>query len=887
MRKLRTVLLSESEPVAVSVSEWTARRSSTRLRSWLPLAAGIRIPLLAVLLLAASSLHAAPATGLRIHAQSQPGDFPLVQSSHAAEFVIGASDFRVVSIAVNDLAVDVERVSGRKPAVHTTTAGVAGPIVLIGTLGRAPAIDALVAAGRLDVAALRGAWETFLIATVINPLPGAKSGLVIVGSDRRGTAFGVYELSQAIGVSPWYWWADVAPAHRDALFVAAGTHRLGPPSVKYRGIFINDEDWGLQPWAAQTFEPEHGGIGPKTYAKVFELLLRLKANTLWPAMHACTKPFNSFPENAALADDYAIVMGSSHAEPMLRNNVSEWPHDRAADYNYVTNRDGVRKYWEERVAANGRYENIYTVGMRGIHDSNMQGPKTDAERIQVLEQVFADQRAMLARHVRPDLEHVPQMFCAYKEVLDLYRQGLKVPDDVTIVWPDDNFGYVRSFASAEERKRSGGFGVYYHLSYLGAPLSYLWLCTTPPALVWEEMSKAYDQGAQRIWIVNVGDIKPAEIGTEFFLQMAWDINRWRRDNLPDYLAEWAGREFGAAHAREIAAIMADYYRLNYQRKPEHLQWWMPNEKPRPSPLTAEEVQQRLRAFAQLRDRAAKVRTALPAEERDAFFETVLYPVNGTALANERYFAGERVAVSGLAGAADEARAADARLKDETRIFSEQIAGGKWRGFIRVEPADDDWRSIRLAPWKIPVFPPKPEENPGTGGVIAIEADHFSQSLSRGETAAWQTVPGLGRTSEGAVAVFPTTAPNVALAKAATDAPQLDYAVNFAAAGTFTLQAYLIPTYPISGGSLRFAVALDDAPPRLIELVVNDGGAGWAQGVLDNTRIATTRLKVPTPGAHTLRVYGLEPGVVLDKLVIDCGGLQPSYLGPPETTTSDH
>jgi len=845
-----------------------------------------KIPLFGVLLLMAPSLRASPPAGPWVRAQPQAGDFPLVQSDRAADVVIGANDFKVVAIAARDLAADIVRVTGRQPAVRAATEGVAGPVVLIGTLGRAPAIDALVAAGRLDVAALRGAWETFLIATVANPLPGAKAGLVIVGSDRRGTAFGVYELSQAIGVSPWYWWADVAPAHCDALFVAAGTHRFGPPSVQYRGIFINDEDWGLQPWAAQTFEPEHGGIGPKTYAKVFELLLRLKANTLWPAMHACTKPFNSFPENAVLADDYAIVMSSSHAEPMLRNNVGEWPHDRAADYNYVTNRDGVRQYWEERVAANGRFENIYTLGMRGIHDSNMQGPKTDAERIRVLEQVFADQRAMLARHVRPDLEHVPQMFCAYKEVLNLYRQGLKVPDDVTIVWPDDNFGYVRNFASAEERKRAGGFGVYYHLSYLGSPLSYLWLETTPPALIWEEMSKAYDHGAQRIWIVNVGDIKPAEIGTEFFLQMAWDINRWRRDNLPDYLVEWATRGFGAARAREIAAIMADYYQLNYQRKPEHLQWWLPNEKPRPSPLTPAETRQRLQKFAALRDRAAKVQAALPAEQRDAFFETVFYPVNGTALANQRYFAGERAARSGLADAAEEARAADARLTDETRIFSEQIAGGKWRGFIRLEPADDDWRTMRIAPWALPQFPPTPAPADSAGGLISLEAEHFSRNIGRGEAATWQTIPGLGRTSGDSVAVFPTTAPNFELAKAATDAPQLDYAVNFAAAGTFTLQAYLIPTHPIAGGSLRFAVALDDAPPRLVELVVNDGGAGWAQGVLDNTRIATTRLKVPTPGAHTLRVYGLEPGVVLDKLVIDCGGLKPSYLGPPETTTSD-
>jgi hypothetical protein len=847
------------------------------------------------------------------------GDFILSKEGRSAAVVLESDVNQSVLRAAGDFAADVERVTGVRPQVSQATVARHGSIVFIGVLGQSSFIDGLAAAGKLDVSRVRGEWESFVVQVVDQPAPGVDCALVIAGSDRRGTIYGVYELSQAIGVSPWHWWADVAPAHRDALIVAAGTHRFGPPSVKYRGIFINDEDWGLQPWAAQTFEPEHGGIGPKTYAKVFELLLRLKANTLWPAMHACSKPFNSFPENAALADDYGIVMGSSHAEPMLRDNVGEWPHDRAADYNYVTNRDGVRKYWEDRVAANGRYENIYTIGMRGIHDSNMQGPKTDAERIRVLEQIFVDQRAMLARQVRPtnspEVGRVvpnalsgdkpdspirrigdnppylaagpPQMFCAYKEVLDLYRQGLKVPDDVTIVWPDDNFGYVRNFAAAEERNRSGGFGVYYHISYLGAPMSYLWLCTTPPALIWEEMSKAYDHGAQRLWIVNVGDIKPSEIGTEFFLQMAWDINRWRRDNLPDYLVEWATREFGAAHAKEIAGIMADYYRLNYQRKPEHLQWWLPNEKSRPSPLTVAETRQRLHALAALRDRAAKVRAALPAERRDAFFETVYYPVNGTALANERYFAGERAALFGSAGAADEARAADAQLKEETRIFSEEVAGGKWRGFMRLEPADDDWRSFRIAPWKIPAFSPKPEEKSETGGFIALEAEHFSGNLGRGEAAAWQTIPGLGRTGEGAVAVFPTTAPSVELAKAASDAPRLDYEVTFAAAGEFALQAYLIPTHPIVGSTLRFAVALDEAAPQLVELAVNDGGAEWAQGVLNNTRIVTTKLNVAKPGAHMLHVFGLEPGVVLDKLVIDCGGLVPSYLGPTEATKSGH
>ena len=870
-----------------------------------------RLPALLALLLAPAAVRAA---GALLSAAPQPGDFPLVRGGAAAPIIFSAGDARVVDLAAHDLAADIERVTGQKPVVRTDTRDLRGPAVWVGTLGKNPAIDALVDAGKLDVTALRGAWESFLIATVADPAPGVPSALVIAGSDRRGTAFGVYELSQGIGVSPWYWWADVAPARKSALAIAAGTRRFGPPSVKYRGLFINDEDWGLHVWAAKTFEPEHGGIGPKTYAKIFELLLRLKANTLWPAMHAVTKPFNSFPEDAPLADDYAIVMGPSHAEPMLRNNVGEWPHDRDADYNYLTNRDGVLKYWEERVAANGRYENFYTLGMRGIHDSAMQGPKTNPERIATLEKIFADQRALLAHHVRPDIEHVPQLFCAYKEVLPLYRGGLRVPDDVTVMFPDDNFGYIRDYPAAAERNRAGGFGVYYHLSYLGAPMSYLWLSTTPPALVWEEMTKAYDAGAQTVWIANVGDLKPAEIDTEFFFQIAWDVHRWRRDNLENFLPEWAAREFGAEHAREIGGIMAEYYRLNFQRKPEHLQWWLPKETPRASNLTAEETAERLQEFRALELRAEKVSEFISPNRRDAFFELVNYPVVGSTLANERMFLAELSENErthddpNYSKAALSAVGADRSLVRMTGFFNDRVAQGKWRELIALEPADNQWSSMRISKWKEPHWeirdqspteaidqkPPAAAEDKALpvahptshapGGFISLEAEHFSRKTDRAG-AAWEIVPGLGRTGEGSVAIFPLTAAGVAPEKIATDAPRLDYDVHFAAASELPVTVYLVPTHPLTGGALRFALALDDAPPQLVALEFKDGGAEWAQGVLNATRTVGVTLHVPSPGAHTLRVFGVDAGVVLDKIVIDCGGLLPSYLGPPETRSN--
>jgi hypothetical protein len=425
---------------------------------------------------------------------------------------VDKEDFKVARIAAECLATDVERVTGVSPALKNELRELSGPAVLIGTIGKSAAIDELIRSGKLEVKPIAGQWESFVIATVTNPAPGVSAALVIAGSDRRGTAYGVFTLSEAIGVSPWVWWADVPPQRRASLVLGATAITSLPPSVKYRGIFINDEDWGLQPWAANTFEPETGDIGPKTYAKVFELLLRLKANYIWPAMHDCTKAFNIYPRNKLVADDYAIVMGSSHCEQMLRNNVTEYDVEKYGPWDYEKNRTNILAYWQQRLEDNGKFESIYTVGMRGIHDSGMPGGGDTQQKVARLQRVIADQRELIAKAINPDPASVPQIFCPYKEVLTLYQNGLNVPEDVALVWPDDNHGYIRQLSSPAEQKRRGGSGVYYHISYWGAPEDYLWLCTTPPALIWEEMHKACEHGARSVWVVNVGDIKPAEIG---------------------------------------------------------------------------------------------------------------------------------------------------------------------------------------------------------------------------------------------------------------------------------------------------------------------------------------------------------------------------------------
>ncbi|HYG22315.1 MAG TPA: glycosyl hydrolase 115 family protein [Verrucomicrobiae bacterium] len=809
---------------------------------------------------AAVSFTAPAADAPRASSQRvQPADFPLVASNHAAVIVIDEADAKVVRIAAALLAADIQSVTGLLPLVTNDIPESASSLVVIGTIGSCRHVDDLVSRQKFDMEGIRGGWERFKIGTVEQPFPGVAKALVIAGSDRRGAAYGVVSLSESMGVSPWHWWSDVTPSPRTNVFVSADSFVSREPSVRYRGFFINDEDWGLQPWAARTFEGgsnEVKDIGPKTYAKVFELLLRLKANTLWPAMHACTKPFNYYPANRQLADDYAIVMGSSHAEPMLRNNVGEWTAP-PAEYNYQTHSNQVREYWETRVRENGRFENIYTLGMRGIHDSRMQGPRGRGEQVQLLQQIFSDQRALLARHVSSDVDSVPQVFCAYKEVLDVYRGGLKVPDDVTIMFPDDNFGYIRTFATAQERQRRGGAGVYYHISYLGRPLSYLWLCTTPPALIWAEMTRAYEHGAQRMWIVNVGDIKPAEIGTEFFLKLAWDVQQWREDTVNQFLAGWAAREFGQDAAPETAAIMEQFYRLNHQRKPEHLQWWLPNEEPRPSPWSNRVIAERLAAFDDLVERVEALARRIPKSKHDAFFQLVRYPVAGSALANRRYFLGER----GLS----EAERADAELRELTRVYNEEIAGGKWHGFMRLEPADNEWRGMRISRWQSRQWRSLDFTNEPTSAPIVIEAEQFS-TQRKGPSGEWRTIGGLGPSGDS-VSLFPVTAPSVPLTNVSTHAPRLTYGLEMKFAGEVDVTVWLVPTFPVSGSTLRIAMAAGDETPRVLEAARRDGTAEWSAGVLNAAVPVKTRLTVPQPGRTPLHLYGIDPGVVVDRIEV--------------------
>lgn len=650
--------------------------------------------------------------------------FPLVEAGAAPAIFVSAGDAPVVEIAANAFAGDVERVSGVRPRVSQGAPGGQNAI-LAGTIGGSPLIDRLIAEGRLSVDAVKGQSEAYTIAVVENPVPGVARALVVAGADRRGTAYGIFRLSEQIGVSPWVWWAEATPDRRATLTLDAKTIVQGSPSVRYRGIFLNDEDWSLRPWA--TANDPSGDIGPATHAHIFELLLRLRANFLWPAMHKVTSAFNQVQGNAEMADRYAIVMGASHAEPMLRNNVAEWNFEQRGEFNFAKNRLNIVQYWRDRVRANHQYENVYTVGMRGIHDSPAE-MNQGSDGVRLLEQVVADQRNLL-KEVGKDPAAVPQVFVPYKEVLDIYRKGMKVPDDVTLGWVDDNYGYIRQLSTKAEQKRSGGAGVYYHISYWGVPNDYLWLDSTPPALIGEEMGKAYATNARRLWVLNVGDLKPGEKGINYFMDLAYDFEGTSKLGQRGWLKRWAETTFGPGQADAIAALLGDYYRLNFARKPEHMGWNTAETAPRPtefSPVAyGDEAGIRSAEFRALDERAEAIAAQLPEEKREGFYHLVLYPVRGSALMNAKMLGADRsflYAHQGRASAnlyADSAAEAYRGIKKATVVYN-ATGNGKWAQFMHDEPR---YQSVFNMP---PVGRVTPLAHPGLGVAVEGAVDAWTQ-----------------------------------------------------------------------------------------------------------------------------------------------------------------
>jgi len=681
---------------------------------------------------------AAPA-GDRAYVTFTPAanSFPLVQNGAAAPLVVGADDWPGVLRAAGDLRADVARVTTTTPALmHTVPAS--GMAVIVGTVGHSAILDRLISSRKIDVSSIAGKWESFFLETVANPLPGIARAVVIAGSDKRGTIYGMYDLSEQIGVSPWYWWADVTPVRRALLAITPGRFEQGEPSVRYRGIFFNDERPSLTNWVRAKYgeRPDPGNpaatvpnMNSAFYSRVFELLLRLKANYLWPAMWN-----NAFaeddPDNPRLADEYGIVMGTSHQEPMLRAQ-KEWDwHQRPSfgNWNYATHPDELAAFWRDGVRARRTFENVYTIGLRGENDTPMvQGAE---QSMALLEKIVDVQRRMIADEVNPDVARVPQLWCLYKEVQGYYERGLRVPDDVTLLWAEDNWGNLRRLPTAEERKRAGGAGIYYHFDYHGGPRSYQWLNTNPIAKIWDQMSLAKTYGADRIWIVNVGHFKGYELPTEYFLRLAWNADRWTNDSATDFTRQWAAREFGAAFANGVAEIVSGYSKFNGRRKPELL------DATTYSLVDYQEAERVLAEYDALVAKAEALWNRLPADKRDAFYQLALFPAKASANLNALYVAAGRnalYAAQGRASAnsqADRVRALFQTDRDLTREF-DAIAGGKWAHFM-------DQPHIGYTSWADP-----PQDNLNAIKLISVTPP-MASSLGvavEGASAAWPGAPG--------------------------------------------------------------------------------------------------------------------------------------------------
>jgi hypothetical protein len=955
----------------------------------------------------ASSVHGG--LGLPVDLVSEKastGCFPIVASGLAAPICYDPNDYRGVIRAIGDLQADIERVTTRKPPL---SAGIASSrcILIIGTSGRSSVVDGLISSGRLDARDLKGKWESFVITTIDKPLPGVDKALVIAGSDKRGTIYGIYELSEQLGVSPWYWWADVPPRRHSEAYVVAGRYASGEPVVKYRGIFINDEEPCLGKWAREKF----GGLNSKMYAHVFELILRLRGNYLWPAMWG--KAFSEDdPESARLADEYGIVMGTSHHEPMMRAQ-AEWTKRKTSigngEWNYSTNEEGLRKFWEDGIKRNKDFENLVTIGMRGDGDEPMLKGGDMKANVGLLEKIVLDQRRILAENINHDVTKVPQIWALYKEVADYYENGMKVPDDVTLLWCDDNWGNIRRLPTPDERSRSGGAGIYYHLDYVGSPRSYKWVNTNPLPKIWEQMNMAQEYGADRVWIANVGDIKPLELPIEFFLRMAWDPKAMSREKMGDFARRWAQREFGPDNAEAIALIVTNYARFNGWRKPELLE---------PDTFSLVNFQEAQRASAEwdaIVSEAEKVNERLLPDYRDAFYELVLYPTRASAAVARMYIAAGRnqlYAAQGRASANSEAQRVRTlfQLDKELSDAYHRLGGGKWNrmmaqthiGYtswndpktnimptvIEVTPkaeaslgvavegsqsawpgnageaalppfdslgrqrrwidlfnrgssnadfsvsADKEWVRLSAASGTLTndvrvwvevnwdKFPPGRQSAVVTVSGSGVEAVNIrldatcSGKYTRqnvqayggltGPTsiaangalrntpasgARWEEIPGYGRDGAG-MAVFPVTAPSVLPPK---NSPHLEYPVFLASGGQVYVDIVTGPTLNVQPGrGVCVAISFDDQVPQVIDAF--EGQAypdpskredmtappirDWNKWVTDNARTLKSAHIVPSAGVHTLKLWMVDPGVVLERLVIYNDELPKSYLGPP-------
>ncbi len=821
----------------------------------------------------------------------------LIVTSNAAEgFTLSGSNLyvdikeeKVVHLAAGFLQQDIAAITNHTPTLHPTIPSGEKTIIIIGTLS-SKTIQSLIARKKIKGEFLKNKWEAYLIQTIERPFPGIDNAIVIAGSDRRGTAFGVFELSKQIGISPWYWWADVPVKENNAILIKKEVLITDAPKVKYRGIFINDEAPALSSWSKEKF----GGFNHQFYAKVFELMLRLKSNYLWPAMWG-NAFYDDDPQNIQIADDYAIVIGTSHHEPLMRAH-AEWKKYGSGEWNFDHNETRLKDFWKGGMQR-GWNEKVVTVGMRGDGDEPMSRETATA----LLERIVTDQRKIIKDVTKKPAAQTPQLWALYKEVQDYYDKGMRVPDDITLLICDDNWGNIRRVPAIHERKRKGGYGMYYHFDYVGGPRNYKWINTNPIIRVWEQMNLAWQHGVDKIWIVNVGDIKPMEFPISFWCDYAWNPDAIGADDLQPYTEQWAAAQFGNEYAKEIAAIISLYTKYNGRRKPELVD-------ARTFNLETGEWLRVYNEYQILYNRAEAITQKIPAAYYNAYFQLVLHPVKAMAnlyalyynvALNQAAFTNNSFAANQFA---DEAKAAFFKDSLITQEFH-RLNNGKWNHLM-------NQTHIGYRGWQDPRYNIMPEvkyimsvpDNKNSNAndapiqaaktatalpntfyekdkVVAIEAAHYTHAVHTNDIT-WKTLPDHGRTGD-AITSFPVTKNSTSLQA------RLEYEFYTYSTDSLTLHCYFSPTYNLHNRpeGLQFAVSIDEETPQVISLNANaqatEGGIMY-DWVANNIIIKKTKHTIKTAGKHTLKYWMISSGIVLQKLVLDFGGLAPSYLGPEET-----
>ncbi|MBQ8838922.1 MAG: glycosyl hydrolase 115 family protein [Bacteroidales bacterium] len=784
------------------------------------------------------------------------------------------TDHAGVLMACKSLCKDIEAVCGAAPVLSDTPLR---ECILVGSIDT-PLISRLLDSGKIDRNELESKNEKYIISVVNKPVEGVDKALVIAGSDKRGTIYGVYELSRQMGISPWYWWMDVPVEHKEDLYIRKGTFSDGEPKVAYRGIFINDEWPSFGNWANAKF----GGINSKCYKHVFELILRLKGNYLWPAMWGSAF-YDDDKENGRLADKMGIVMGTSHHEPMALAQ-QDWKRRGEGEWNYVRNEKGLQDFWRSGMERAKEWETLVTVGMRGDGDEAME----DSGNIALMEKIVADQRKIISEVTGRPAEETPQVWALYKEVQDYYDMGMQVPDDITLMFCDDNWGNVRKLPKPDAGARKGGYGMYYHFDYVGGPRNSKWVNISPIPRIWEQMNLTYSYGVDKIWIVNVGDLKPMEYPITFFLDMAWDPERYNPDNLISHSVEFCRSIFGDEHAEEAARLLRTYAKFNRRVTPEQL-----NHKT--YTMNYGEWERVTAEYAQLADDAKALSAKLSAEYQDAYFQLLGYPIEACSNLYEMYYAqamNQRLAKKKdpLANLwADRVR--ECYDKDSLlTVEYHSIAGGKWKHMM-------DQVHIGYKSWNNPDKQTIPTTTrvegeaigsivlpsiPGTGtisggtfretdGYLSIEAEHFTRKQD-GQDAEWVVIPELGHTLS-AMTTLPATSSPEGLA--------LEYDMEIDTKGYARVTLRFSPTLNFNGTGLRYAIRFDSEEEQIVNINGHYNGE-LGQWQSEHRIDCQTIHNIRKTGKHTLRIRPLDPGLVLQKIMINMGGQRKSYLGAPET-----